>query len=205
MGLLHETLQEVGDLRARIESVLPVVDRMRFDRVMSGLTLPSDRSTNVGESPSVSLTASQTLWQSPLAKTLDANAATETLTEPQADYLKIPSSRAAPESLLQWPVFEGKYPVGSLAFPLDGTGEGELDVHSGVDDLGEVAPIQLVENFLAYVHIKNPLLDAQSLRVYARRVSEVGFLWDGPSCLVVSIPTPLLRNAIDCCRPSLVL
>jgi hypothetical protein len=172
---------------------------------VSGLTLPSEIPTNVGESPSVSLTASQTLWQSPLAKTLDANAATETPTEPQADYLKIPSSRAAPDSLLQWPIFEGKYPVGSLAFPLGRTAEGELDAGSGLDDFGEVAPIQLVENFLAYVHIKNPILDAQSLRVYARRVSEVGFLWDGPSCLVVSILTTLLRNAIDCGRPSLVL
>jgi hypothetical protein len=107
--------------------------------------------------------------------------------------------------LLQWPIFEGKYPVGSIAFPSSGTVEGELDTGGVVDELDEMAPVQLVENFLAYVHIKNPILDVQSLRGYARRVSETGFLWDGISCLVVSILTSLLRIAVDCYRLSLVL
>ena len=44
----------------------------------------------------------------------------------------------------------------------------------------------LVDNFIAHVHIKNPILEIETLREQARRVVEEGPGWDGASCLVVN-------------------
>ena len=43
----------------------------------------------------------------------------------------------------------------------------------------------LSKRFLAYVHIKNPILDCAEFKAYVRDVAEHGVRWDGPSCLVV--------------------
>lgn len=43
-----------------------------------------------------------------------------------------------------------------------------------------------VDKFLTFVHIKNPILDAATIKDYARRVSEDGPGWDAPAWLVVS-------------------
>ncbi|TVY45305.1 putative beta-glucosidase I, partial [Lachnellula occidentalis] len=42
----------------------------------------------------------------------------------------------------------------------------------------------LVEDFLTFVHIKNPILHPDTLRSYARKVAENGPQWDSKSCLV---------------------
>ncbi|KAL3460375.1 hypothetical protein BJX64DRAFT_300674 [Aspergillus heterothallicus] len=43
----------------------------------------------------------------------------------------------------------------------------------------------LIEVFLENVHTKNPILDPNELRSICRRISEDGFQWDGPSCLIL--------------------
>jgi hypothetical protein len=57
-------------------------------------------------------------------------------------------------------------------------------VKRGLDD-GFVVR-ELVENFLRYVHTKNPILDAAQLRVHAANIVENGLKWDGETCQVVS-------------------
>lgn len=52
----------------------------------------------------------------------------------------------------------------------------------------------LIERFLSYVHIKNPIFDADVLRNIAKLVAERGFGWDIYTCLVVSLSIHL----IDC-------
>lgn len=54
---------------------------------------------------------------------------------------------------------------------------------SGID---EDQILDLVQRFLDLVHIKNPVLDPDTIWSYARRVVEDGLEWDSPSCLVVS-------------------
>lgn len=54
---------------------------------------------------------------------------------------------------------------------------------SGID---EDQILDLVQRFLDLVHIKNPVLNPDTIWSYARRVVEDGLEWDSPSCLVVS-------------------
>lgn len=51
--------------------------------------------------------------------------------------------------------------------------------------LEEDAP-ELVDIFLRFVHIKNPILEIKVIREDARRIAENGFEWDARSCIVVS-------------------
>jgi hypothetical protein len=44
-----------------------------------------------------------------------------------------------------------------------------------------------VENFIANNHVKNPILDIESLRADVREFAETGPQWDERSCLIVSV------------------
>ena len=121
------------------------------------------------------------------------------------DSLKIPSSRITPDSTLVWPIFENRFPTGFLqeaVFESAGWGDGFGDTDcsfygnatiksppTATVPFQEEAVVKLVERFLSLVHIKNPILDENTLRRYARRAAEDGLSWDGPSCLVVSNAT----------------
>lgn len=116
------------------------------------------------------------------------------------EYMKIPSSRVTVDTVLMWPIFEGRYPPNFLVEPLfdaavesdsddEAEGESRSSKFAGSNlSTGAVEEnaLRLVEKFLALVHIKNPILDVATLRQYARRVAEEGARWDGKSCLVVS-------------------
>ncbi|KAL1846988.1 hypothetical protein VTK73DRAFT_165 [Phialemonium thermophilum] len=97
------------------------------------------------------------------------------------------------EGVLAWPVFQGFVPdVVSFILDLEdneaspscekrrvppsgGLGRGVQE-----DDI-----IPLSKRFLAYVHVKNPILDVPSFKVQVKRVAENGPGWDGTSCLVL--------------------
>lgn len=51
----------------------------------------------------------------------------------------------------------------------------------------EDAVLERVQKFLDLVHIKNPILDPETIWSYAQCVAEDGLEWDSASCLVVSI------------------
>ena len=121
------------------------------------------------------------------------------------EYMKIPSSRTTADAVLLWPIFEGKYPPNLL---IDSLLEVGIDAESdNEDEPGSRIPVhprsslggkslssanveenvlRLVDNFIANVHTKNPILDVGTLKRYARGVAEDGPGWDGKSCLVVS-------------------
>lgn len=44
----------------------------------------------------------------------------------------------------------------------------------------------LVQRYLHFVHVKNPILDPETLILLSRQVAETGIAWDPASCLVVS-------------------
>ena len=122
------------------------------------------------------------------------------------EYMRIPASRTTCEAVLLWPIFESRYPADYLLEPLlsasancedqddepaarkprqrAGTAGSSRGIGANVGLEENVS--RLVENFIAVVHTKNPILDILTLKKYARRVAEDGPGWDGPSCLVVS-------------------
>jgi hypothetical protein len=120
------------------------------------------------------------------------------------EFMEIPSSRTTADTILLWPIFEEKFPPEYLIAPLFQTNLENLDDGSNMQQdetllrfsaieasrpsFREYEVDELVEKFLLYVHIKNPILDVKTLKSYAQRVVEDGPGWDGGSCLVVCHP-----------------
>jgi hypothetical protein len=109
------------------------------------------------------------------------------------------------EDILEWSIFEGEFhrtdtealifnpnlfhsQTTGFADPF-GLGPSILSNSIRKSDPGrgvqESDALALVQRFLANVHIKNPILDAEEMAKKARDVMENGFRWDGTSCLVV--------------------
>jgi hypothetical protein len=97
------------------------------------------------------------------------------------------------ESILKWPIFSASVPpVHSYVLDCATIDESSLDstsasigLHRGIqeDDFNELS-----RKFLALVHVKNPVLEVSEYKKYVKEAVEQGPRWDGPSCLVVSVP-----------------
>lgn len=112
------------------------------------------------------------------------------------------------EDLLEWPVFGGMYhrsETEMLIFNPDlARDRHQQDLDSGVvesySDRGttsrggvrEEDALRHVKRFFENVHIKNPILNIDDVIRMAKDVTEYGFKWDAPSCLVVRSFTHLL-------------
>lgn len=106
------------------------------------------------------------------------------------------------EDILEWPIFEGRFrrsETEALIFNPDLAHEGPSDQHSSFsvesDSVRRCRPSRgvqeedmmgFIREFLANVHIKNPILDADDVQRMAKDALEHGLKWDAPSCLVVS-------------------
>jgi len=105
--------------------------------------------------------------------------------------MKIPASRTTADTILLWPIFNGEFPPNyfvDMLFRSEHVSD-ESTVYRSSEVVGfkERSVKDLVENFLTYVHVKNPILDVETLRSHAKRIFEEGPGWDGMSCLVVRI------------------
>jgi hypothetical protein len=110
------------------------------------------------------------------------------------------------ESILRWPVFAELYPdivmhTKKPTIELLGQCERTQALKSQSSTLLEVDAAvleRLIEAFLDYNFVKNPVLDIDILRREAASVAENGLRWDGGSCLVVSYPDflPLLGSTL---------
>jgi hypothetical protein len=99
------------------------------------------------------------------------------------------------ESILQWPLIREASPLVSslvqiptvelLSLP-NGAGRSHVSGSLRLDVEPKVLD-RLMQDFLEFNHIKNPVLDTKLLREDVRVVAENGLQWDGGSCLVVSI------------------
>lgn len=119
--------------------------------------------------------------------------------EPSRDFLRIPPHRASADTILQWPVFEGRYPpnsiIGVLFRPDDQQTAQDGQSPAICPDLvtspmGLTPPDDeqipsLVDRFLTNVYTKNPILDVERLVKHGRRCADRGVGWDGWSCLVL--------------------
>jgi hypothetical protein len=118
------------------------------------------------------------------------------------------------DSVLKWPIFsqaaphlerEMHVPIIEFWAQSDGS-QGRAQSQTGrvatLLNLDSNVVNELVENFLANNHIKNPVLDVESLRADAREIAEIGPQWDEKSCLIVSVPPannlPAADNPSSC-------
>ena len=108
--------------------------------------------------------------------------------ESSRDFLQIPPHRASADSVLEWEIFGGKYGpdtlIGSLFQSRDDTA-GVSPGSRGLHPPDEERIPALIDSFLQNVHIKNPLLDVETLVKHGRTCAERGVGWDGLSCLVL--------------------
>ncbi|KAJ4263517.1 hypothetical protein NW762_006336 [Fusarium torreyae] len=101
-----------------------------------------------------------------------------------------PSSANSCESILRWPIFEGLvFDVHSFVLESESNSETSRSEIGGSLGRGvqEDDFIPLSKKFLAYVHVKNPILDVRDYKAKVRDAAENGPGWDGPSCLVVGV------------------
>jgi hypothetical protein len=98
-----------------------------------------------------------------------------------------PASVMNCEATMRWPVFAGSVP-NVKSFILDADAD---SARPSIGSTGACAGIReedfipLSKKFLAYVHVKNPILDPAEYRSYVWEAVSNGIGWDGPSCLVV--------------------
>lgn len=108
--------------------------------------------------------------------------------EPSRDFLRIPPPRASADTVLEWDIFENKYPPNALIGDFFNYRHGEgflFSTPSGLAPLDEEQIPVLIDRFLQNVHTKNPILDVESLVMHGRRCADHGVGWDGWSCLVL--------------------
>lgn len=115
------------------------------------------------------------------------------------DIPEFPAASLNCESVMRWPIFSGLVPETQ-----------SLVLESGYDDVSDLYSkysgdaftqsrrgtyakalqednfVPLSKRFLAYVHVKNPILEVASFKAHVKDAAENGLRWDGPSCLVVS-------------------
>ena len=118
------------------------------------------------------------------------------MAEPSKDFLQIPAHRTTADTVLNWDVFDGKYPPMALIGVLFSRVEDGAIYDGGpmidhVTPAGGLMPVNeehiplLVDKFLENVHTKNPVLDVEQLVKQARTIAGQGLGWDGWSCLVL--------------------
>lgn len=117
--------------------------------------------------------------------------------DPEGDILQVlerpefPSESNNCESIMRWPIFQGLVPeVQSFVLELNEDVEARSSDSRGVSagrGVQEEDFVPLSKRFLAYVHVKNPILDVKDYKKKVREAAENGPRWDDASCLVVSI------------------
>ncbi|KAI9167955.1 hypothetical protein HJFPF1_04098 [Paramyrothecium foliicola] len=125
------------------------------------------------------------------------------------DQLQIPTCRTTADAVLQWPIFCGRFPpnhITDAAFlqtAIDADREHDTALRRPEKRglvLDEDTVNDLVRRFLELVHIKNPILDIESLWASVEDILDSGLRWDQASCLVLlacalgSVATPFPRE-----------
>jgi hypothetical protein len=106
------------------------------------------------------------------------------------------------EGVLAWPIFQEQYrSCLNLRDLMQAPHSATVMEHLSPQSMGKGPSLMTFEldscstrldHFFSRVHIKNPVLDEHEIRRWAREISFNGIGWDARSCLVVSLPSPIL-------------
>ncbi|CAI7586107.1 unnamed protein product [Penicillium pancosmium] len=119
--------------------------------------------------------------------------------------LQIPPHLMSADTVLKWPIFQEKYPSDALIgelfksqevldpfmTPLSAEGMPDpspldkLVSQEGLRPLDDEKIPQLIDNFLQFIHTKNPILDMETLLNFGRKCARDGVGWGSLSCLVL--------------------
>ncbi|KEZ45571.1 hypothetical protein SAPIO_CDS1908 [Scedosporium apiospermum] len=166
-----------------------------LDRINHAINLLESQqqvSAVIPHRPGPGLTDASPASSTQLGQSVVSNATPLPQSELDEDSLDVPGDPATLincEAILRWPIFRSCVPPDLQSFILDSD-----DAYS--DTLGpSPAPqrggvreedfVKLSGRFLAYVHVKNPILDCSEFRSSVKEAADNGIGWDGPSCLVL--------------------
>ena len=119
--------------------------------------------------------------------------------EPSRDFSHIPPHRTSADTVLTWPIYDGKFHDNYLIQPLLYDKDvADPHLHPGANlerdtysMLNLLPPLEeeripsLVDNFLQNVHTKNPVLDVETLVFKSRDTATQGLGWDAWSCVIL--------------------
>ena len=119
--------------------------------------------------------------------------------EPSRDFLHIPPHRTTADTVLTWPIFQGRFEPNYLVQPLlsdpevadphpyaeTGPERDNYSLKNTVGPLDDEKIPALVDSFLLNVHTKNPVLDVDTLIQRSRQASIHGLGWDAWSCCIL--------------------
>jgi hypothetical protein len=105
------------------------------------------------------------------------------------------------ESILKWPIFSpyDGHIASTDSLVLEPTAKSNPASGSSVPNISHNRGIRedeftpLSKRFLAQIHTKNPILDVKEYKKFIKEAAEQGPYWDGPSCLVVSLPPTVVK------------
>lgn len=198
IGQLEKSLRDHIDESLRMRSVLVQVDSsqgMAGVQAEHDLTLEEavvtfsdpDIATSIFEA-----SESKQLRQQDLSRSYSDSPSED---KPPSAAVLLRASEMSVDSVLKWPVFTKLAPCltddlnGPIVEVLTSAPRNSHQASNTGSVLHNLSPdtvTHLVENFLANNHVKNPILDVETLWIYAREFSESGPQWDGRSCLMVA-------------------
>jgi len=167
-----------------------------LDRINHAINLLESQqqvSAVIPHQPGPGLTDASPASSTQLGQSVVSNATPLPPSELDEDSLDVPGDPATLincEAILRWPIFRSCVPPDLQSFILDSDdaysdtlGPSPASQRGGVR---EEDFVKLSGRFLAYVHVKNPILDCSEFRSSVKEAADNGIGWDGPSCLVVS-------------------
>ncbi|KAK9311942.1 hypothetical protein V1524DRAFT_387052 [Lipomyces starkeyi] len=104
---------------------------------------------------------------------------------PDSGDINIVTYALSEQKILEWPIFDRSHDMVSVIDSLCAT-----DNYNDVVDTGDMPTNEvcsLIDRFWLNVHIKNPILELQSLRASAAKVMKDGFGFDPSSCLLLYV------------------
>jgi hypothetical protein len=158
----------------------------RIDQVLSRLDQIPSISTATLPSINASIATNSTVQacSPPLAKNLNSHEEDDALDEDRW----MPSARTNVEAVLAWPIFATDSQGSAMLEAIYGTETEENDqsVNTRSGGIIEEDIPRLVQRFIEFVHLKNPVVDVETLWFYTHQIVEDGINWSASSCLVVS-------------------
>lgn len=114
--------------------------------------------------------------------------------------LEVNTTYASADAVLSWPIFVtdlNQRPITIDDLFGNDNSIDQSDAGAGNAVISDENALRLVNRYIQYVHIKDPILDIVDIQKKARNFIESGPGWDSSSCLVVGFVWESVTNSIS--------
>lgn len=197
MNHLEQILERVGGIEAAIQPqsmfTSSIATLLQVDPIYIFVSTYS--SLGIHSEDYFSQVAFESLYNHPDLSATPSSQHHHILHEISEDYLKIPTCNTTADSILTWPIFQGRYSPDCLINMVLESSTRSSDLYrirndnpvapGGLEHLFEDRIPFLIDKFLKDVHAKNPILDVEALVEHGKKAATTGLGSDAQSCLVL--------------------